>query len=104
MEYNGGSVVAMVGKNCAAIASDLRLGNQALTIATNFEKVRRRFWLSLCRSGLRVASRRGAALSLSPFSPLPSSCSSRRNAHQVFPVTERVYLGMAGLATDIQTL
>ncbi|CAG8775347.1 14604_t:CDS:2, partial [Acaulospora colombiana] len=33
-----GSVVAMVGKNCVAIASDLRLGNQALTIATNFEK------------------------------------------------------------------
>jgi len=30
----------MVGKNCVAIASDLRLGNQALTIATNFEKVR----------------------------------------------------------------
>lgn len=40
MEYNGGSVVAMVGKNCVAIASDLRLGSQALTIATNFEKVR----------------------------------------------------------------
>lgn len=32
-------MVAMVGKNCVAIASDLRLGNQALTIATNFEKV-----------------------------------------------------------------
>lgn len=40
MEYNGGSVVAMVGKDCVAIASDLRLGNQAMTIATNFEKVR----------------------------------------------------------------
>jgi hypothetical protein len=39
MEYNGGSVVAMVGKDCVAIASDLRLGNQALLIATNFEKV-----------------------------------------------------------------
>ena len=39
MEYNGGSVIAMVGKNCVAIASDLRLGNQALTVATNFEKV-----------------------------------------------------------------
>ena len=44
MELNGGSVVAMAGKNCVAIASDLRLGNQALTIATNFEKAR------LCRS------------------------------------------------------
>ncbi len=40
MELNGGSIVAMTGKNCVAIASDLRLGNQALTIATNFEKVR----------------------------------------------------------------
>lgn len=39
MSYNGGSIVAMVGKDCVAIASDLRLGNQALTIATNFEKV-----------------------------------------------------------------
>lgn len=29
----------MVGKNCVAIASDLRLGNQALTVATNFDKV-----------------------------------------------------------------
>ena len=38
MEYNGGSVVAMVGKNCVAIASDMRLGNQALNVAT-FDKV-----------------------------------------------------------------
>lgn len=30
----------MVGKGCVAIACDLRLGNQALTIACNFEKVR----------------------------------------------------------------
>lgn len=36
-------MVAMAGKNCVAIASDLRLGNQALTIATNFEKARRDF-------------------------------------------------------------
>ncbi|KAF8583033.1 20S proteasome subunit beta 3 [Ramaria rubella] len=60
MEYNGGSVVAMVGKNCVAIASDLRLGNQALTVATNFDKI--------------------------------------------FPVTDRMYLGMSGLATDVSTL
>ena len=38
MEYNGGSVVAMVGKACVAIASDLRLGNQALGISSNFQK------------------------------------------------------------------
>ena len=39
MEYNGGSVVAMVGKNCVAIACDLRLGQQAMAIATNHDKV-----------------------------------------------------------------
>lgn len=38
MEYNGGSVVAMVGKDCVAIASDLRLGSQSLGIASNFQK------------------------------------------------------------------
>jgi len=40
MEYNGGSVIAMVGKDCVAIASDLRLGNQALGISSNFQRVR----------------------------------------------------------------
>ena len=40
MDYNGGSVVAMVGKECVAIASDLRLGNQALGISSNFQRVR----------------------------------------------------------------
>ncbi|ODQ77667.1 hypothetical protein BABINDRAFT_163381 [Babjeviella inositovora NRRL Y-12698] len=36
---NGGSAVAMVGKDCVAIACDLRLGNQSLGLANNFEKV-----------------------------------------------------------------
>lgn len=37
----------MKGKGCVAIACDLRLGNQALTVACNFEKVQlsRRFTL-----------------------------------------------------------
>jgi hypothetical protein len=48
MELNGGSVVAMVGKECVAIACDLRLGNQALTVACNFEKVRSPPSLSFC--------------------------------------------------------
>ncbi|CAD6889271.1 unnamed protein product [Tilletia controversa] len=39
MEYNGGSVVAMVGKRCVAIACDLRLGNQALAVSTTHDKV-----------------------------------------------------------------
>jgi len=32
LEYNGGAVVAMVGKNCVGIASDMRFGVQAQTI------------------------------------------------------------------------
>ncbi|KAF8759591.1 20S proteasome subunit beta 3 [Rhizoctonia solani] len=60
MQLNGGSVIAMAGKNCVAIASDLRLGNQALTVACNFEKI--------------------------------------------FPVTDRLYVGLPGLATDVLTL
>lgn len=39
-DYNGGSILAMVGKNCYAIASDKRLGsNQFHTVETNVEKV-----------------------------------------------------------------
>nr|CAB3449084.1 unnamed protein product [Digitaria exilis] len=36
---NGSAVVAMVGKNCFAIASDRRLGVQLQTIATDFQRV-----------------------------------------------------------------
>ncbi|KAJ2372478.1 proteasome core particle subunit beta 3 [Coemansia sp. RSA 2607] len=39
MEYNGSAIVAMVGKNCVAIAADKRLGQQALTVDMDFEKV-----------------------------------------------------------------
>ncbi len=31
--------MAMVGKDCVAIAADLRIGNQALGIANNFQRV-----------------------------------------------------------------
>jgi 20S proteasome subunit beta 3 len=36
---DGGAAVAMVGKDCVAIACDLRLGMQALTISNNFPKI-----------------------------------------------------------------
>lgn len=39
MEFNGGSVVAMIGKDCVAIASDLRLGAQAVGLSDKFDKV-----------------------------------------------------------------
>ncbi|KAI8322128.1 N-terminal nucleophile aminohydrolase [Martensiomyces pterosporus] len=60
MEYNGSAVVAMAGKNCVAIAADKRLGQRALTVDTNFQKV--------------------------------------------FPITDRTYIGLPGLATDVKTL
>ncbi len=60
MEYNGGALIAMVGKNCVAIGSDKRLGAQALMISNEFPKV--------------------------------------------FQMGEKLYLGLAGLATDVQTL
>ncbi|KAF8971735.1 20S proteasome subunit beta 3 [Flammula alnicola] len=60
MDQNGGSVIAMVGKECVAIASDLRLGNQALGISSNFQRI--------------------------------------------FPVTDQIFLGLPGLATDVATL
>ncbi|KAI3641205.1 hypothetical protein MIR68_000759 [Amoeboaphelidium protococcarum] len=39
MAYNGGSVVAMVGKTHVAIASDKRFGVQAMTLSTENPKV-----------------------------------------------------------------
>ena len=39
MEYNGGSVVAMIGDQCVAIACDKRLGANMTTISTNFPKI-----------------------------------------------------------------
>lgn len=39
LEYNGAAMLAMTGKNCVGICSDSRLGNQAQTVATDFEKI-----------------------------------------------------------------
>ena len=38
LQYNGGAVVAMVGKNCVGIASDLRFGVRHQTVAMDFPK------------------------------------------------------------------
>jgi len=60
MQYNGGAVMAMKGKNCVAIAGDLRLGVQAQTVAMGFNKI--------------------------------------------FEMGPHLYVGLAGLATDVQTV
>ena len=36
LAYNGAAVIAMTGKDCVAIASDLRFGLQQTTQATDF--------------------------------------------------------------------
>mmetsp|Transcript_41689 Transcript_41689/g.61455 ORF Transcript_41689/g.61455 Transcript_41689/m.61455 type:complete len:205 (+) Transcript_41689:132-746(+) len=38
LEYNGGACIAMTGKNCVGICSDLRLGEQIKTVAMDFPK------------------------------------------------------------------
>mmetsp|Transcript_44502 Transcript_44502/g.115703 ORF Transcript_44502/g.115703 Transcript_44502/m.115703 type:complete len:206 (-) Transcript_44502:1827-2444(-) len=39
MEYNGGAVIGMVGKECVAIAADRRLGRNYLTVSTEFDRI-----------------------------------------------------------------
>ena len=39
MEYNGSGIVAMAGKNCVAVASDMRFGIQQQTLADNMHKI-----------------------------------------------------------------
>ncbi|PSC71517.1 proteasome subunit beta type-3-A [Micractinium conductrix] len=38
-EYNGSAIVAMAGKECVAIGSDLRFGVQLQTLATDYKKI-----------------------------------------------------------------
>lgn len=39
MSYNGSAVIAMVGKECVAIAADRRFGVQAQTVTVDFQKI-----------------------------------------------------------------
>lgn len=39
LAYNGAAMIAMAGDGCVGIASDTRLGVQAQTVATTFQKV-----------------------------------------------------------------
>lgn len=60
MEYNGAAIVAMIGKDCVAIAADKRLGVQAQTVSFNFQKI--------------------------------------------FQMSDKLFVGLPGLATDVQTV
>ena len=39
MDHNSISVIAMMGKDCVAIASDLQIGNNAFGISSKFQQV-----------------------------------------------------------------
>jgi hypothetical protein len=39
MQYNGGCCIAMAGKDCFAIASDRRFGQQQMTVTCDHSKV-----------------------------------------------------------------
>ncbi|XP_035689292.1 proteasome subunit beta type-3 [Branchiostoma floridae] len=60
MSYNGAAIIAMVGKDCVAIAADRRFGVQAQTVSMDFQKI--------------------------------------------FQMGDRLFLGLPGLATDVQTV
>lgn len=59
-EYNGAAIVAMAGKECIAIGSDLRFGVQFQTLATDYKKV--------------------------------------------YKIHDKLFIGLAGLGTDAQTM
>lgn len=60
MEYNGGALIAMVGKDCVAIGSDKRLGAQAVMVSNEFPKYT--------------------------------------------SISDKLFLGLTGLASDVQTV
>ena len=72
--YNGCAMIGMTGKNCVAIATDSRLGIQYKTISTDFQKVFKVHDHCLLGNSLILSF------------------------NSIF------LLGLAGLATDIQTV
>lgn len=126
LEYNGGCVVAMAGKDCVAIASDRRLGVQ-LVRACSFLRKRYRVFntafvdlQSLSVRSLTSFSRmslkeRITCLCQSSFiSDLKSSsefddclfCQTTvaMDANRIFQMNDKLFLGLTGLMTDITTL
>ena len=96
MQYNGGCCIAMAGKDCFAIASDRRFGQQQLTVSCDFSKVRR-----LIQASMRPA----ACVYVSQLDRWPATLRRFAVARvQCFKIHDGLFIGMSGLATDIQTL
>ncbi|RCK65515.1 Proteasome subunit beta type-3 [Candida viswanathii] len=80
---NGGAAVAMIGKDCIAIASDLRLGQQSLGVSNNFEKV---FQISP-RTFLGLTGLASDVLTLRDLFRFKTNMYKLREDHAVEPLT-----------------
>lgn len=78
----------MRGKDCVAIASDLRFGVQGMTIATNYE---------VC-IGIFIQAFRVIIIILKFYFTINSSF------QKVFEIGPQLYVGLPGLATDTETV
>ena len=106
-EINGGSCIAMLGDKCVAIACDLRLGNQALTVNCNFEKVQWPQLHAIYDGTLLTGVLLFPSLRCHTLGRLSTHARARVTAfltHQVFEITPRTYAGFPGLASDTLTV
>jgi 20S proteasome alpha/beta subunit len=115
LEYNGAAVVAMTGKNCVAIARYVRsLGRR---VSPRLRRARPH------RRSTRIVghAQRSAAAVWPPYRLAralafagPPHCSDTRlgiqgqtvatDFEKVFRMHDKLYVGLSGLATDVQTM
>ena len=104
MNINGSAIIAMTGKNCVAICSDLRFGEPSARRSGSAPRLaaraRRCVPSPLCLmpwgSPPRLASR--------PSPPGVNQQTLGTDMKKIFRIHDRLYLGLTGLGTDIQTL
>lgn len=108
MSYTGGTILAMAGNDCVCIASDLRLGEQMTTVATNMKKVifptftksplGSYFW-SLEGKSRRFYGSVDPSMWISFFLTKFNSLTL-----QVHKLGEKVYIGLGGFHSDAKTV
>jgi 20S proteasome subunit beta 3 len=92
----------MAGKNCVAIGSDTRFGVQFQTLATDYKKVRRR---GRRKKENTRRERMGEGVGPDPRAFSSHATQNRASPHlQVYKIHDKLYMGLAGLGTDAQTL
>ncbi|KAI9663516.1 MAG: proteasome core particle subunit beta 3 [Alyxoria varia] len=96
---NGGACVAMTGKNCVAIACDLRLGMQNLTISNNFSKI-----FSFSAPSTSATPNMSSSTTTTNKKSGDEEVTEKEESSTPTSSTPTVYLGLTGLATDISTV